>query len=739
MKRPFAVVGFTYLFVLIILSLSGFNLAIAVCAVCAPAFAVSVAFKRFRRSGILPVILLTMLVACFSYGYNCLGIIHPVQAMENIQLEAEGTLRDEPVYSYGKYYYTLKIEKTNLTDAPINFNARVSSKTKLDAEPFDTLIFKMQTFSPSNALRYYAKGIYLNGYFVGEPTVLAADKKPFYFRIIQMRCFLSDTVTDMLPGQEGMFLKGMLLGDKSGLSLGVASDFRAAGVSHLLAVSGLHLSAFAMFLALCLKKLRLLRRVRAMISAAGVLFFMALTGFSASVNRAGLMILIYFAAQIFGREADGINSLGVSVFVLLLINPCSAIDTGLLLSCFATLGILTLSERINLRLQGLIQGIKIRKIKKRLSNILQGIAVSLSAYVFTLPIIVLTFGEVSLISLVTNVLVTAPATLALILTGLGAASAAVPVISFLKYPFFLCSGLLGKLILFCVNRLAELPFSYVYAKHGFVFIWLAGTLILFGLMFALRADGKAVRFSATLSCTSLLIGILSFQILNYNVTNAAVLDVGDGTCVAVTRNGRGILIGCGGDSLPANAAEDYLKSQGVRNLDFLIVPRLSDTELCGVSDFAQNCKCSSIIFPNLPETADALSENRELTPKPIAVNHASMTLWDDLTVKVDLHERLACVFLKIGETEILVSAYPGADYSMLDDEWKSPDAFIFRGMPSENTGAVSAANIIISDGERGFLSAAALNRDGGYAVSTSGNGNVIVSTRGNGAVTVKRG
>ena len=85
---------------------------------------------------------------------------------------------------------------------------------------------------------------------------------------------------------------------------------------------------------------RLPKRFAAGLTMAGVLCFMALTGFVPSVMRSGIMLLFYLGSQVMRRNADSINSLGLAVFLLGLANPYAAADTGLLLSFSATLGLL---------------------------------------------------------------------------------------------------------------------------------------------------------------------------------------------------------------------------------------------------------------------------------------------------------------------------------------------------------------------------------------------------------------
>ncbi len=736
MTRPLAAIGFAYLFVLVCTGILGYNFAVAAGVVCLCMFAVSFCIRNIRQTVLVPVILLTAVVACFSYCYSFSAVVRPVAAMAGSRLTVTGQIMEEPEYTNERYYYLLKVTQTNLSGAPVDFKMRVSSKLKWEAEPFDTVTAQVQTLEQETSY-YWSQGIFLRGYLIGEVSVATAESRPFYYTIIEVRRYAASALQQMITTEEGGLLVGMLLGDRSHISQQTANDFRDAGVSHLLAVSGMHLSVLSAVLMWLLKRLRIPRRIRVILGMAGVIFFMALTGFSASVNRAGIMMLVYLGAQVFGREPDSMNSLGFSVLLLTLCNPFAALDYGLLLSFAATLGILLFYQKAASWFRIHIEKIKHIYIQKILRKLVGSVLLSLSASALTCPVLLFTYGEISLISPLTNLLVVFPATGAIVCGGFAAFLSAAGWFSFLQYPFGLLAGLLSKYILWCVHWLAGLPLASLPANQNFIFLWLGGTLIIFGIALCLRRNARFLRFTAMLSCVSLLTGILSYQVVYFGVVKIGVLDVGNGTCVAVTYRGRGILIGCGGDSLPENTARNYLKSQGVRQLDLLVIPRLTDSEFSGVSSFMDAVSADGIILPDEEQTRDVLDADRRLALSSlIQTNRASVQLWENINLETNADS--GCVYLKAGRTGILICTYPSADFYHLPEEWRAADVVIYRGIPQNTAQWMQGKYIVVSDTERGILSAASEQSHGITAVSTSGMGNVVILTRGQGDIMLKR-
>ena len=207
----------------------------------------------------------------------------------------------------------------------------------------------------------------------------------------------------------------VLLGDKSSLSASVRRDFSAVGASHLLAVSGTHLSVIIGSLDIILKKLKADRRIRNVTVISAAFFFAALTGFSASALRAASMLTFTRLAPMFGRRSDSATSLCTAVSAILIFDRTAAADIGLLLSFCSTLGIVTVGTKLGIILESFckrIEGIKenvsfsfVRTVLSGTVSYFGSIAVmSISATVFSLPVVAVLFGFPSASALAANLL-----------------------------------------------------------------------------------------------------------------------------------------------------------------------------------------------------------------------------------------------------------------------------------------------------------------------------------------------
>lgn len=144
--------------------------------------------------------------------------------------------------------------------------------------------------------------------------------------------------------ESGGLLCALLLGDRSYLSSETRHDFTRLGLSHMLALSGMHLAILSFGLDALMSRLGIMKKPRKIVQIIFVLLYMALTGFPSSVMRAGIMLIITTLLFLLSHRADSITTLFLAVTAILIIEPYAAFDISLWLSAFATLGILLYAE-----------------------------------------------------------------------------------------------------------------------------------------------------------------------------------------------------------------------------------------------------------------------------------------------------------------------------------------------------------------------------------------------------------
>ena len=244
---------------------------------------------------------------------------------------------------------------------------------------------------------------------------------------------LASRLRQTVGGSEGKLCARMLLGGND-TEAAVQRDFQRAGVSHLLAVSGMHISLLCGALHFLLLRLRFGKKLRLLCVSLFVVGYLFLLDFPASAVRSGGMLLLSYAITMLGGDADGLTSLFVSLSVILFVQPAAILDTGFILSASATFGILTLSplyadlgEKYRKYLQnkprragkkGRLRTVWETCVQFFLKRIFPALAVMGSACLMTSVPVSFLFGRTSLLSPLSNLVLPVPAECTVLLSAL---------------------------------------------------------------------------------------------------------------------------------------------------------------------------------------------------------------------------------------------------------------------------------------------------------------------------------
>lgn len=227
-------------------------------------------------------------------------------------------------------------------------------------------------------------------------SIERCEKEPLSSKFATMREFLRRRIVMSSNSDSGNMAAALLFGERDALSNQTRLNFTRIGISHLLALSGLHLTILCIGLFALLNLFGINKKLRYAISILFVIFYIAFTGFSVSVLRAGIMLIVAYALFLIAKTHDSITSLSISVFIICVISPFSIYDVSLWLSAFATLGLLVLYEAMPKGEENLSV---IKSIGKYL---LYSILSSIFAITATMLISTFTFGTVSVIAPISN-------------------------------------------------------------------------------------------------------------------------------------------------------------------------------------------------------------------------------------------------------------------------------------------------------------------------------------------------
>jgi competence protein ComEC len=202
-------------------------------------------------------------------------------------------------------------------------------------------------------------------------------------------------------------LKGVVMGDASGIDEEWMDAFRRSGTAHMLSVSGLHVASLAAIIVGLAGLAGLSRRAGLLLAAGAALLLIPLVGSSPPIVRSAVMIIVVLGGRWVGRRRDPWQGLAFAALVVLVLNPLAVFDVGFQLSFSAFAGMLALAHPLERALRGLSAAVR------------TNLAVSVAATLGTAPVSLAVFGRTSLVSPLANLLVVP--TLAPV-TGLGMAS-----------------------------------------------------------------------------------------------------------------------------------------------------------------------------------------------------------------------------------------------------------------------------------------------------------------------------
>lgn len=598
MKRPLAVTGFTMLFTLLVLSGSNDKAISAVLLAALIAFVVFMCIKKVRRDKTLPFAALSAAVAVLLLMSNNAYYLGKAKPLNGKEVIISGTLSDLPYEKDGSFYYVVKADTVNGEKSSLSF--RVVSKAPLCIDVTDEVNLSAKAFllggDSDEILKYYkSKSLFLGAHSPENISIKRGEKKSIGTMLLLLRQKLTSETLRLLPNTYGGLVAGLCYGDKSNIPRNVTTAFSAAGVSHLLAVSGLHLSVWSSLLYMIMRKLRVSRRISSASSIVFIILFAILTGMNPPVVRAGTMIGLVFAADLFKREADSLNSIGLSLILLLAFNPYMSTSLSLWLSLAATLGMMYFLKPLTRALDRPIANVKQNIFTTAYKSVSSLVAVSLAVTVASLPVFAVSLPTVSTVSVLSNLLMVTVGSVCMTSGGLGALFMLIK-LDIIGKPLVLLSGITAKYLTETAVKISEFHHALLPIDSIFTRISIAAALIVFAVVLLLGYKNKTAvkRIAITLFCMIFLSAAVVSTVQNNKLCIAAV-SVGDGSAVVMKYKYKTYVVGCGGNYFSGSAVCDIINTLGSSNIDYIILPEDSEKSLSGVRRVKETYRISSAV------------------------------------------------------------------------------------------------------------------------------------------------
>ena len=525
--------------------------------------------------------------------------------IENKQIEEKAVIISDIQEKEYKYIYEAKFLKNNK-----KVLISIKKSQQIDKINYGDLIYlegkleipKIATNYKGFNYRQYLKTQKIQGIVIADNVKILKAKYKNNL-IYQMQKKIKAIIKEKLPSETGDLLLAILLGDKKDLSEQIQINFKNSNLSHMLAVSGAHVSYIIIGLTYITQNSIMGKRKARVFCIFFLIIFMAITNFTPSVTRACIMAILTLVSEILYKKADIYTNISISALIILLYNPYSLLDLGFKLSFGGTIGIVIFMRFIK----------KKQEEPKLLNYIKQMALVSICANIIIIPIIMNNFNTVSLTFLVSNILAS-PILAIIVIVGFS-----IIIISIISHSlsnllvFWLnpILNLLIKISSFC----SKLPFAKILVVTPYIFNIIFYYTIILYLVNYNNLKQFIKKKTVILLSIILILSNFIFYILPQDL-KIYFIDVGQGdSTLIVTPSKKTILIDGGGSEsfdVGEKVLLPYLLDRRIRKIDYIMISHF-DTDHCkGIFTVIENLKVKNIIISKQAEKSENYKKFKEI-------------------------------------------------------------------------------------------------------------------------------
>lgn len=511
--------------------------------------------KRYMKA---VVCVISAAAGMFLYSLHDIAVYERIVKYDGCDVTVTGKITDVSDYSGDSALYRVEgvingsaaAGVTCFADASFAQIGDIVSFAGKATVPSDTYTFPAKSY-------YKAKGIYLQ---INSVKDFRYQSSSFSLKrtVKNYRGYLIGLMKDEMDNDCAAVMSAILLGDKSQIADDKLTLMYRAGIGHIMAVSGLHLSVVCSLLGYVLSRTPFNKYVRFGLFLVPIVSFVMLAGMSNSVIRAAVMIVLVYGARLFKRRADTFNSLGIAVIALTAFSPFAVRDASFLLSAAGVFG-------IGVAAPVFIDGLK---EKWKIGKIFEVLAASFCVMTVVFPVTALFFDEVSVVSPLSNLILLPVCEIVLVcgvivaLTG-GIGIIAVPVLKVCEIccrPIIWISGFIGGM------RFSYIPLGNDFAR----FAAIAGVAAAAAFCFLCRKKFAAVKLSVVaLAAAMCLINI--FRLIPDGKINIAVFKDGSSVSAVVHDKSSACVIDLNKGGGAAETVVKYLNRIGIYNIDAVML------------------------------------------------------------------------------------------------------------------------------------------------------------------------
>lgn len=412
--------------------------------------------------------------------------------------------------------------------------------------------------------------------------------------------YIKDTINGTLTDEEGNLLLAILLGDKDKLSEDIQESFKTSNLSHMLAVSGAHVSYIILGLTYVLQNSIIGKKNGKIVCIFFLLVFMAITNFTPSVTRACIMAVLTLFSGIVYRKSDVYTNISVAALITLIFNPYSLLDLGFQLSYGGTIGIIIFIKRI-----------QEKKSNSKVVNYIKQMAlVSIYANIIIIPIMMYHFNTVSLTFIISNIMAS-PILGIIVINGFLFIITSITVKPLTRLIAIFIKPILS--ILIKISQIcSKLPFSNILVVTPYMFNVISYYAI---ILYCIKS--KKNNKCKIIICLLIVLILINFIIYIFpQKLRIFFIDVGQGdSTLIITPDKKTVLVdGGGSDSFDVGEKVllPYLLDRRILKVDYVLISHF-DTDHCGgILTIMEKVKVKNIIISEQAEHSENYERFKKL-------------------------------------------------------------------------------------------------------------------------------
>ncbi|MFC2158901.1 DNA internalization-related competence protein ComEC/Rec2 [Acidobacteriota bacterium] len=551
-------------------------------------------------------------------------------------------------------------------------------RIRISAKLSDSPGFRNFDGSPSDRAREI-QGIHANGYtkspLLVEKLADGSALSPLRW-IGLLRRTLQDRIQKIYPGldrdsisKHGSVVEALLLGARDRIPAPFLQKLQDSGLFHLFAISGAHIGILSFMLFWLLRLVQIPHRMSYTILLFFLIFYAFLVEGRPSVLRATTMACAYLLGKIFWKDTNLLNTLSISAFFLLLLNPMNLFSLGFQLTFCATLSIILFYPRVMKYLPS---------IPLRISELL---ALSFTAQIGVMPLVAQAFNRVTFSSILLNI-----AAIPLVGVIMGGGYLLL-VMGFLSMEIAKIAGSGLGLLIDLMEHISSIPehISFLSIRVPTPSTWILLGFYVSVLLFLLPRKFKFQRICSILCFTVFFLILILHPFRDKpEHLRMTLLDVGQGESILVefpNRSGTTMLIDGGGFprgdyDVGERVVSRFLWNKGIKHIDYLVLTHAHPDHLLGLISVARNFSIGEFWEARQPRNLEAYSNlvstlspttlkklvlsglNENISGVRLQVHHPSFSSFEDDKV---LNDHSIVLDIQYGQTSFLLTGDIGKE------------------------------------------------------------------------------